>query len=496
MSLFLGIDVGTSSVRCALYDEKGRRQAVESREYTLAAQAPGQAELDVEDLWQAFCQVVKNCCAGRQVEGCGLSVFMHSLLAVDGQWQPLTQAITWADTRAAKQAETLGNHPQIRRFYRRTGCRLAHPMSPAAKLLWLRECRPEVFEKARRFVTLKEFLVHRLFGEDLVDYSDASSMGLLDMHTFQWEPEVLAAVGVEADRLGRPAPCTLVLRGMAPGAAEALGLPADTPFCLGSTDGVLANVGSGVFDGSAMTSTIGTSGALRTMLPTPYEDEELRLWSYCFAGGLWAVGGAINNGGLVLKWLRDAFWRPMGGRGEAYPLFDQWAAGVPVGCQGLTFVPALTGERSPDWNSGASGTLHGLRVSHGAPHVVRAAMEGVLFRLYSLYELLRQRGFAPPRLLASGGYANSPVWLQMQADLFGLPVDVPREKEATVLGAAYLAMCALGRIRLGERLPSMEAGQTYEPAPGQADAWQQAYGRYQTIYSRLYGNANGGEDNV
>lgn len=177
-------------------------------------------------------------------------------------------------------------------------------------------------------------------------------------------------------------------------------------------------------------------------------------------------------------------------------MFDQWAAGVPVGCQGLTFVPALTGERSPDWNSGASGTLHGLRVSHGAPHVVRAAMEGVLFRLYSLYELLRQRGFAPPRLLASGGYANSPVWLQMQADLFGLPVDVPREKEATVLGAAYLAMCALGRIRLGERLPSMEAGQTYEPAPGQADAWQQAYGRYQTIYSRLYGNANGGEDNV
>ena len=316
MSLFLGIDVGTSSVRCALYDEKGRRQAVESREYTLAAQAPGQAELDVEDLWQAFCQVVKNCCAGRQVEGCGLSVFMHSLLAVDGQWRPLTQAITWADTRAAKQAETLGNHPQIRRFYRRTGCRLAHPMSPAAKLLWLRECRPEVFEKARRFVTLKEFLVHRLFGEDLVDYSDASSMGLLDMHTFQWEPEVLAAVGVEADRLGRPAPCTLVLRGMAPGAAEALGLPADTPFCLGSTDGVLANVGSGVFDGSAMTSTIGTSGALRTMLPTPYEDEELRLWSYCFAGGLWAVGGAINNGGLVLKWLRDAFWRPMGGRGK------------------------------------------------------------------------------------------------------------------------------------------------------------------------------------
>ncbi len=364
MSLFLGIDVGTSSVRCALYDEKGRRQAVESREYTLAAQAPGQAELDVEDLWQAFCQVVKNCCAGRQVEGCGLSVFMHSLLAVDGQWRPLTQAITWADTRAAKQAETLGNHPQIRRFYRRTGCRLAHPMSPAAKLLWLRECRPEVFEKARRFVTLKEFLVHRLFGEDLVDYSDASSMGLLDMHTFQWEPEVLAAVGVEADRLGRPAPCTLVLRGMAPGAAEALGLPADTPFCLGSTDGVLANVGSGVFDGSAMTSTIGTSGALRTMLPTPYEDEELRLvratvspaacgwWAapsttagWCSSGcgmpfgGPWAAGGkhtlCLTSGRPGCLWVPGADFCARPHR-RALPGLEQrgqrhapWAAGVP-----------------------------------------------------------------------------------------------------------------------------------------------------------------------
>lgn len=498
MGLFLGIDVGTSSVRSALYDENGVCQGACSKEYPLLTDESGKAELEPEKVWQAFCQTTRACCAGRPVEACGLSVFMHSLLPVDEEGQPLGNIITWADTRAKPQAEGLGRLPQIQQFYMQTGCRISHPMAPAAKLVWMRQEQPEIFQKAHRFWTVKSFLVHRLFGEDLVDYSDASAMGLLDMHTFQWAPQVLQAVGVEAGRLSTPMPCTQVLRGMRPEAAEALGLPRDLPVCLGSTDGILANAGCGVFDAGSMTSTIGTSGALRTILPVPYEDENLSLFSYYFAGGLWAVGGAINNGGLVLKWLRDQFLLPLGGPGggDAYALFDRCAAQVPVGCEGLVFLPFLTGERSPDWNSGATGAMHGLTVAHGARHVVRAAMEGVLFRLYSLYELLRQRGFAPPRLIANGGYSRSPVWLQMQADLFGCQVAVPREKEATVLGAAYMAMCAQGRIALGDLLPGMVAERDYEPDLAQRQAWQEAYGRFDALYRRLNGGQTGGKEHV
>lgn len=498
MGLFLGIDVGTSSVRSALYDEKGACIGASSREYPLLTDETGKAELEPEAVWQAFCHTVRACCGGRRVEACGLSTFMHSLLPVDREGRPLGNIITWADTRAAAQAEALGRLPQIGALYGQTGCRISHPMAPAAKLLWMRQQQPRLFQQAHRFWTVKSFLVHRLFGADVVDVSDASSMGLLDMHTLQWAPQMLQAVGVEADRLSTPAPCTQVLQGMRPEAAAALGLPRDLPVCLGSTDGILANVGCGVFGQGAMTSTIGTSGALRTMLPVPYEDPNLSLWSYYFAGGLWAVGGAINNGGLVLKWLRDQFLLPLGGPGggDAYALFDRCAAQIPVGCEGLVFLPALTGERSPDWNSGATGAMHGLTVAHGGPHVVRAAMEGVLFRLYSLYELLRERGFAPPRLIANGGYSRSAVWLQMQADLFGCQIDVPREKEATVLGAAYMAMCAAGRVALGDVLPAMAAQHTYEPDQTQRGAWQEAYGRFDTLYRRLYGGGIGGEEHV
>lgn len=486
MEVYFGVDIGTSSLRCGAFDLKGRRLWISQQELNLFTDTQGAAEQDPEEVWQAFCRALTQCAAKGKPQGVGLSVYMHSLLAVGEDWNPLTPVFTWADSRAAGEGRMLGSLLQTPSLYKKTGCRFSHPMSPAAKMLWLKNHRPQVWEKAAHLVTLKEFLVHRLWGENVVDLSDASSMGLLQMGRGEWEEEMLALVGVEKDRLGALHPCTSALPPLPASMAEKLGISADTPFVLGSTDGVLANVGAGVFSQKRMTTNIGTSGALRTMLPVPYEDEGLSLWCYAFRPEMWAVGGSINNGGLVLKWLRDRFLVPLGGsQARAYALFDRWAEKVPVGCEGLVMSPALTGERSPDWNSAAAGGMHGLRPFHGIEHMARAAMEGVLFRMYSIYRLLGERGFVPGELVAGGGYARSEVWLQMQADLFDCPIQVPRETESTLLGAAYLAMENRGKVQFGQLLEGMEPVRRYEPRKETRGPWQEAYGRYQELYRRL-----------
>ena len=230
MEVYFGVDIGTSSLRCGAFDLKGRRLWISQQELNLFTDTQGAAEQDPEEVWQAFCRALTQCAAKGKPQGVGLSVYMHSLLAVGEDWNPLTPVFTWADSRAAGEGRMLGSLLQTPSLYKKTGCRFSHPMSPAAKMLWLKNHRPQVWEKDAHLVTLKEFLVHRLWGENVVDLSDASSMGLLQMGRGEWEEEMLALVGVEKDRLGALHPCTSALPPLPASMAEKLGIPADTPF--------------------------------------------------------------------------------------------------------------------------------------------------------------------------------------------------------------------------------------------------------------------------
>ncbi len=458
--LIAAVDIGTSSTRALLFDDAQFTGCAAAVEYQLTTQEPGAAELDPEQVLQALikclCEVSTSSAAG--IECVVLSAAMHSLIAVDAAGAALTPAYTWADNRASSQAAILRASSGAQALYAETGVPI-HPMSPLIKLLWLKETRPEVFAAAAKFVSIKEFICHRLFERWIVDDSIASASGLYSLARRDWSETALAVAGVDRTRLSPVARSETLLRDLAPALATAMRLHRGIPFVLGSSDGCLANLGAGLLAGEARRRavlTIGTSGALRMAVDRPAPDATMRTFCYALGAGQFVIGGATNGGGLPLRWLRDNFPQlrlglpPADGAdssaGDAYAALAALAQQAPPGAAGLLFHPYLAGERAPLWNGDARASFIGLNFGHGPAHMVRAVMEGVLFNLALILGVLEELAGGPvDEIIAGGGFAHSTFWLQTAADLFGRPLLVAENPETTAQGAALMAVRAMGR---------------------------------------------------
>lgn len=498
MNYFMGVDMGTSSVRAVLFDETGHQVAVDAIECSLLSSMDGRAELDPDQVVNSVVQVICGCMkksrnGKKNIAGMGISCHMHSLMAVDASGIPLTRLLIWADTRAGREAETIARRFDVADLYQRTGCRVQHPMYPLSKILWLKDNQPEVFNKAFKFITIKDYLLFRLYGEFITDFTLAASQGYFNIHRQEWDGEILEDIlGISKDRLSQPVECLHVLRGMKPEAAEMLGLDRDFPVVVGSGDGIMANLGCGVTDDTAFSSTIGTSGAVRTSLKSPFLDAGQRTWCYSFTRDTWVAGGAINNGGIVLKWLRETFRKQFEFDAAAYSenvykMFDRFASEVNPGSDGLIFLPYLTGERSPDWNAEVRGLMVGLDFSHTRKHMIRAAMEGVLYRLFSVYEVMAGLCAHTVQIRANGGYIKSDLWLQIQADIFNKEILVCNVPETSALGAAYLSMVALGAVGdIRSLLPGMEPRRVVKPQEQNHEIYRKAYTRAKEVYRSIY----------
>jgi len=493
---FLGIDIGTSSVKAVLFRQDGSVRCTGSQSYELLSGPEGRVELDPDTVVDAVALAVGRCMdlSGFQptsVAAVGLSCQHHSLMAVDGAGNPLTRLMTWADNRAVPEALELERMPGVEALYHRTGCRVQHPMYPLAKLLWLKRAEPSIFRNAAKFVTIKEYLLYRMYGEWVVDDTLASAQGFYDIHRHQWDLELVEGlIGISADRLGSVVPCMHTRTGMKPEWAKRFHLNENTPFVVGSGDGIMANLGSGVLNRTVFSSTIGTSGAIRTTVDAPLTDPEGRTWCYAFTRDKWVAGGAINNGSIAMSWLRREFGLQYGEHvreGESLSkTMDRLASAIPPGSGGLVFLPYLLGERCPDWNANARGMMAGLDFSHTRAHLVRAFMEGVMYRMATVDDALSELVGGGGALRASGGYARSDFWLQMQADLFNREVQISDVSEAGALGAAYLAMVAVGAVpNLEGGLPAMTPTRFFHPNPETAcfyAAWKK---RAESLYQAL-----------
>ena len=479
--LIAAVDIGTSSTRALLFDGArftGHSAAVE---YALKSPVPGAAELDPMEVMNALAECLSALAqpATHPIECVALSAAMHSLMAVDARGAPLTALYTWADNRASVILpvfeESLPPTVSSQSLYLETGVPL-HPMSPLLKLVWLRHTQPGLFAAADKFVSIKEFVCHQLFGRWVADHSIASASGLYSLKQRDWCDAALTTAGVTRAQLSALAAPETVLQGLPPGYAAAMNLSAATPFVLGASDGCLANLGAGVLadqhdealcsGGAAAPQatqathprsphrarravlTIGTSGALRMAVPAPATDTAMRTFCYTLTQNQFVIGGATNGGGLPLRWLRDNFPQLRIGleAGDAYSALATLAQQVPPGAGGLLFHPYLAGERAPLWNADARASFIGLNFSHGPAHLVRAVMEGVLFNLAMILDVLEELAGAPvDEIVAGGGFAHSPFWLQMAADLLGRPLSVAGNPESTAQGAALLALKAMGR---------------------------------------------------
>ena len=493
-SIWIGVDVGTTGVRAIAYEASGVNLAASEAFYPLRTPHPDWAEERPSEILAATEQVVREVAdalryQGRTPSGIALSTVMHSLIPLDAEKQPLTDMQTWADSRSADIVRTLKEEePALcRSFYERTGCPM-HACYPLAKILWLKRNRPALFERVKFVGSIKDHLFHAFTGEFLLDRSTASTTALYNAHELVWDAEILNFIGIAEDMLP-PVVSTTETRPMAEAAATRMHLAPGLPVVIGATDGVLVNVGIGAVSAGQLSATIGTSGAVRMLVGEPRTDEAMRTWCYNLVDGLWVAGGAINNGGMILRWMRDKICHFSKEQMAAldvdgYDLMTMKASKVPAGSDGLILLPFFTGERAPYWNSDLRGMFFGLSLNHSRSHMIRAVMEGICYGMYAVFDALREFGEVRD-IRASGSFTKSPLWMQILADVLGEPLVLPDNSEGAAYGAAVLGFISAGELAgIADTANLVHPKKVYAPDPANT----KTYAQLADISGRLYHN--------
>ncbi|MBU8909014.1 gluconokinase [Desertibacillus haloalkaliphilus] len=497
MIYVIGLDIGTTSTKAVLFKMDGSVVAESESAYPVYHPHPSWVEQDPFEIEAAAIEALqtvisKGAIPSQQIASVGISSAMHSLICMDENQSPLSASLTWADGRSVEQAEQL-QRGKGKAVYLNTGTPI-HPMSPLVKLIWMKENKYEPYKNAAKFISIKEFLLQRWFGQYVVDYSVASATGLFNIHTFTWEAEALQLAGISEDQLSTPVPPTYVCEGLKDEIATQIGIRSDLPFVIGASDGPLANLGIGAISPGDVAMTIGTSGAIRQMAAKPKTDELQEIFCYGLTKDLWIMGGPTNNGGIVLQWMKEVI-----GEHEtqiakqkgisAFEVLTDLAKDVRAGSDGVLFLPFLNGERAPYWDANARGSFVGLSLAHKKEHLVRASMEGVIFSMFSVGEALERLAGKPVNLFASGGFARSSLWLQIVADLFGHEVKVPESHQSSAWGAAWLSLVAIGKAQsLADIKHYIPMKDTFTPDLANHKTYQELYLTYRNLYDALKPN--------
>ncbi|MDQ0111675.1 gluconokinase [Paenibacillus harenae] len=487
----IGVDIGTTSTKSVLFTKKGAIVASHGIEYPLYSPSPAIAEQDPEQIFNAVIETIGQAVAkagihAGEVACVSFSSAMHSVIAVDEAGLPITRCITWADNRSAEWTNKIKKEMNGHDIYLRTGTPI-HPMSPLSKLTWLSHDEKELFDSTYKFISIKEYVFLKLFGEYVVDHSIASATGMFNLELLQWDLEALRVAGVQADRLSTPVPTTYKLEGLNDGYAQRMNLLPTTPFIVGASDGVLSNLGVNAIKPGSVAVTIGTSGAIRAVTNKPVTDPLGRTFCYALADDLWVIGGPVNNGGMIFRWVRDQIGSEQveeaKRRGvDAYELLTELAAKVGAGSDGLIFHPYLSGERAPLWDANARGSYFGLGLHHKTGHLVRAALEGVIYNLHTVLMALEELIGKPSSIQATGGFARSELWRQMMSDIFDQELQVPESIESSCLGAAILGLYSLGEVSSLQVVSEMVGG-SHVHQPNKQNA--AIYAEIMPIYVRL-----------
>jgi gluconokinase len=495
--LVLALDIGTSSVRGALYDEEGLEiKGTQARvERSLSTTLDGGAELDAEEAIEQTLRTIDDVLARSphlkaQIQTVALSCFWHSLVGVDDEGQAVTPVYGWADTRAARFAEELKQRLDESAAHARTGCRF-HPSYWPARFLWLRAEQSGIYVRVRRWMSFAEFLSSRLLKETRMSVSMASGTGLLDVRSCLWDEELLEACGVRREQLPVVAethePLGLLKDEYArrwPELKEARWFPA-----IG--DGAANNIGAGCTTRAHVALMIGTSGAMRVMWEgEPPREVSPALWCYRADCRRVLVGGALSDGGGLYSWMTGALALSPDEEERESAL-----AAMEPDAHGLTILPFWAGERSLNWSSSARGAILGLSMHTRPLEILRAAMEAIAYRFALIAEAIEPYA-TEAKIVASGGALNaSRVWSQMLADVLGRPVHLSGVAEASGRGACLLALEARGLLKSIENSPAPFV-QIREPDMARHTRYRAGLERQEEIYGRISTTEAGKKENL
>jgi gluconokinase len=484
------IDIGTSGVRAALFDERGYEvPGAQARSRRAFKTDSDFAELDPDQLVDEVIKTVDELLAsysGDQIRCIAISAFWHSLIGIDDAGIPTTPVLTWADTRAAQFAKQLRSNFNELEIHARTGCRF-HPSYWPAKLEWLKSEHNERFRATCCWLGFAEYLCLRLFGERATSISMASATGLFNQRDCEWDRDLVQALGISPDTLpeirnsGRSRAQPLFLTCSRPGLTESFAArwPALAAARLITIvgDGAANNIGAGCSTKDRIALMIGTSGAMRVVFAGgPPDALSPALWSYRVCEKRVVVGGALSAGGGLLQWLTESL---------NFNAHQDEIAELEPDAHGLTVLPFWSGERSTGWSTDARGGIFGLRQATKPIEIVRATLESIAYRFALIARALDR--VAPGATIFASGNAlrSSPVWLQIIADVLGRPLMFGGSAESSIRGAALLALEAVGKIETIEE-DSISIDQVYEPDMSRHARYQQGLARQEELYERLY----------
>jgi xylulokinase len=491
--LFLGIDVGTGGTRALIMDEGGRVISAATEEHEpFSSPQIGWAEQNPEDWWRACGLAVRKALAsgnlrGDQIACVGFSGQMHGAVMLDDSDEVVRPALIWCDVRTEKQCQELTDKIGAERLIRLT-CNPALPNFTLTKLLWVRENEPEKWRRVRSVMLPKDFVRFRLTGDRATDMADASGTLLLDVANRCWSREVLQDAEIEDSLLPALYESPAVCGKVSDSGASATGLRLGTPVVAGAGDQAAGAVGMGIVAAGAVSATIGTSGVVFAASDRPALDPKGRLHTFCHAvPGRWHVMGVTQAAGLSLRWFRDRFGADVSGGRDPYESLTAEAAKIPPGSEGALWAPYLMGERTPHLDSSARAALLGLTASHTRGHVVRAILEGVAFSLRDSFTLFAEMGVPVRSIRLGGGGARSPLWRQIQADVYGHEVEIIEAEEGAAYGAAILAGVGAGvwtsvDAACGE---VVRVAKRVTPQPEAMETMGKSYAAYRRIYPAL-----------
>jgi xylulokinase len=439
----LGIDVGTGGTRALVIDEQGRVIAAATEDHrAFASPQIGWAEQDPCDWWRACGVAVRKALAKGQLRGdqiacVGLSGQMHGAVLLDEQARVVRPALIWCDVRTEKQSRDLTARISAERLIQLT-CNPALTNFTLTKCLWVRENEPANWDRVRSLMLPKDYVRFELTGERATDVADASGTLLLDVANRRWSKEMLELVQMSESLPPSLYESPEICGQISVAGAAATGLQRGTPVVAGAGDQAAGAIGMGVVSPGTVSATIGTSGVVFAATDRPALDHRGRLHTFCHAvPGRWMVMGVTQAAGLSLRWFRDQLGAA--DRLESYESLTAEAAKAPPGCDGLLWAPYLMGERTPFLDPEARGMLVGLTASHTRAHVIRAIMEGVAFSLRDTFTILKEMEVPVKTIRLGGGGAKSALWRQIQADIYGQPVETVEAEEGAAYGAAILA---------------------------------------------------------
>ena len=481
----LGVDIGTSSCKTAIFDPDGKVIAQGGSEYPVSYPEKGWAEQDPADWWNGICRATREMISENginpaDIAGIGLDGQSWSAIALDKEGNVLCPTPIWTDTRSEEICrETVGRLGEEKLF----GL-CGNPVSPCytwPKILWYRENRPDVFGKTEKILQSNSYIAYRMTGEITQDLSQGYGLACFDMRKGCWDDDACEALGIPRKLLPEIVNCHQVIGTLTKEAAEQTGLKEGTPVVAGGLDAACGTLGAGVVKPGQTQEQGGQAGGMSICIDQYAADPRLIL-SFHVVPGQWLLQGGTTGGGGALKWLRETMCPEL-----SFAEMSDLAEQAPAGSGGVTFLPYMAGERSPIWNPKACGVFFGLNFGVTRGQMIRACMEGVAYALRHNLETAEVAGAKAGVLRAMGGSANSRIWMQIKADITGCGIEVPASDTATTLGAAILAGVGTGVYKnfeeAAERTVSVK--KTYTPDAEMKAVYDSGYGTYRKLYPAL-----------